>query len=70
MWAGIRLRGPTQIVIFDGIMDAPLYVEVLRQDLLPFLAEKFPNGHRFMQVCYMYSLFIFNGHVSCSDVRN
>lgn len=54
VWAGISLKGPTQIIIFDGIMDAPLYIEVLRRGLLPFLAEKFPNGHRFMQVRTLY----------------
>lgn len=49
MWAGISLRGPTKICIFDGIMDAELYVEILRTTLLPFLTEKYPEGHRFMQ---------------------
>ena len=49
VWAGISLRGATQICIFDGIMDALLYVEILRSTLLPFIAEKYPEGHRFMQ---------------------
>ena len=49
VWAGISLRGATQICIFDGIMDAPLYIEILRFTLLPFIAEKYPEGHRFMQ---------------------
>ena len=30
-------------------MDADLYVEVLRQALLPFIRDKFPEGHKFMQ---------------------
>lgn len=30
-------------------MDAPLYVEILRNTLLPFLRDNFPDGHRFMQ---------------------
>ena len=49
VWAGISLKGPTQIVIFEGTMNGPLYVEILRKALLPFLAEKFPQGHRLMQ---------------------
>lgn len=49
MWAGISIRGPTKICIFDGIMDAPLFVNILRTTLLPFIAEKYPRGHRFMQ---------------------
>ena len=49
MWAGISLSGPTKICIFEGVMDAKLYVEILQSTLLPFIAEKYPRGHRFMQ---------------------
>lgn len=49
VWAGISIRGPTKICIFDGTMDAVLYVEILRTTLLPFIAQKYPEGHRFMQ---------------------
>ena len=51
VWAGISKKGATGICIFKGIMDAPLYCEILTRTLLPFLAEKFPtpNSHRFMQ---------------------
>ena len=48
VWAGISLKGPTKICIFDGIMDAELYVKILESTLLPFIAEKFPDGHRLM----------------------
>ena len=41
--------GPTKICIFDGIMDAVLHVDILRTTLLPFIAQKYPEGHRFMQ---------------------
>ena len=37
VWAGISLRCVTQIFIFDCFMDAPLYVEILRSTLLPFI---------------------------------
>ena len=30
-------------------MDAVLYVEILRTTLLPFIAQRYPEGHRFMQ---------------------
>ena len=30
-------------------MDAPLFIDILRNTLLPFIAEKFAGGHRFMQ---------------------
>lgn len=49
VWAGISLKGPTKIIIFEGTMDGPLYVEILKTGLLPFLEEKFPTGHRLMQ---------------------
>lgn len=30
-------------------MDAPLFVDILRNTLLPFVQAKYPDGHRFMQ---------------------
>ena len=30
-------------------MNAPLFVQILDRTLLPFVAEVFPSGHRFMQ---------------------
>ena len=30
-------------------MDAKVYARILDSHLLPFISEKFPNGHRFMQ---------------------
>lgn len=49
VWAGISLCGPTKICIFDGIMDAPLFVDILDSTLVPFITEKYARGHRFMQ---------------------
>ena len=30
-------------------MDAPLFIEVVKQGLLPFVRKHIPDGHRFMQ---------------------
>ena len=30
-------------------MDANLYIQILSSTLLPFIADKYPGGHRFMQ---------------------
>lgn len=51
VWAGISKKGATQVCIFEGIMNAPLYCKILEKTLLPFIQEKFtpPNVHRFMQ---------------------
>ena len=51
VWAGISKKGPTGVCIFEGIMDARLYCEILERTLLPFIREKFPppSTHRFMQ---------------------
>ncbi len=51
VWAGICRSGATKVCIFEGIMCAPLYCEILEKTLLPFLEEKFPAPavHRFMQ---------------------
>ena len=48
MWAGVSRNGGTKICIFEGIMAADLYIDILRTHLLPFITEKLPN-HRFMQ---------------------
>ena len=51
VWAGISKKGPTGICIFEGTMDAPLFCEILRRTLLPFIATNFPvvGSHRLMQ---------------------
>ena len=50
LWAGISKRGPTGLIIFDGIMDAEFYVsEILSNGLLPFIRDTFPDGRRFQQ---------------------
>ena len=50
VWAGISNRGATKICIFDQTMDATLYIEILRNFLLPFIEKKFQGfGDRFMQ---------------------
>ena len=49
VWAGISVKGATGICIFEGIMDADRYIQILQRTLLPFLSDVMPNGHRFMQ---------------------
>ena len=50
VWAGISKRGPTELMVFEGIMDAQFYVsEILSNGLLPFIRRTFPDGHRFQQ---------------------
>ena len=49
LWAGISWQGATSVCIFEGIMNASLYTETLDRTLLPFLKERLPNKHRFMQ---------------------
>ena len=51
VWAGISKKSAIEVCIFEGIMTAPLYCEILKHTLLPFIEEKFPhpNIHRFMQ---------------------
>ena len=48
VWAGIGRQGATKICIFDGIMDAELYCNILQTTLVPFINETLPD-HRFMQ---------------------
>ena len=49
VWGGISLKGRTGLYIFDGTMDADVYMDILSRCLLPFLHDVFPDGHRFMQ---------------------
>ena len=37
VWAGISIRGRTGMCIFDGIMRASLYAEILKETLFPFI---------------------------------
>jgi hypothetical protein len=45
----ISWRGKTKIVVFNGIMDAEGYMNILRESLLPFIRQMYPEGHRLMQ---------------------
>ena len=49
IWAGISCSGATTIVIFDGIMNAEGYANILNQALVPFISATYPDGHRLMQ---------------------
>ena len=45
----ISKRGPSKLLVFEGIMNSDFYIEnVLPVGLMPFL-EFFPDGHRFIQ---------------------
>ena len=48
VWAGISLRGRTDICIFTGIMDRYLYTNILQQTLLLFIDAVHPGSLRFM----------------------
>ena len=49
VFGGISWRGKTDIVVFDGIMDADGYAAILRASLLPFIRRVYPDVHRLMQ---------------------
>lgn len=46
------MRGKTEVCVFDGVMDAPLYIDILDlldRTLIPVLQIVFCNEYRFMQ---------------------
>ena len=45
IWGGIFVRGATRIIMFSGIKNARWLAIILETGLLPFKAEKFPDGH-------------------------
>ena len=49
VWGGISKQGATQLVIFDGIMTATRYGDILKASLVPFVQECYPKGHRLYQ---------------------
>ena len=48
VWAGISLRGRTGICIFTGTVDRHLYIDILKETLLPLLVDVYPDCHRLM----------------------
>jgi hypothetical protein len=50
VWAGISRRGPTPILLFDGILESTFFTDqILRKTLLPFIRRTYPDRHRFQQ---------------------
>ena len=49
VWAGISHRGCTYLCIFEGKMNAPLFMSILHKSLEPFICAVYPDGHCFMQ---------------------
>ena len=49
VWAGISYRGRTNLCIFEGKMNAPLFVSILEKSLVPFIKDVYPDSHRFVQ---------------------
>ena len=49
VWAGISHRGRTNLCIFEGKMNAELFVSILDKTLLPFIRDVYPDRHRFVQ---------------------
>ena len=47
IWGAISSRGAASVVMFTSIMDAIRFGEILDASLVPFIAECFPDGHRF-----------------------
>ena len=46
IWGGISVCGATSVVMFSGIMDTRRLAMILEAGLLPFIEEKFSDGHR------------------------
>jgi hypothetical protein len=50
VWATITRRGPSKIAMFDSIMENEFFTNsILRDNLLPFTKERFPDSHRFQK---------------------
>ena len=49
IWGGISKREATNVIIFSGIMNAEYLAEIFQFGLLPFLRDRYPDGHRLQQ---------------------
>ena len=49
LWGGISRRGLTNLVIFEGRMDSIGFQSILTAGLIPFIRDKYPDGHRLFQ---------------------
>lgn len=50
VWAGISVRGATELLVFEGIMDGEFYrEEIVKKCLKPFVEKVYPDHHRLMQ---------------------
>ena len=49
IWGGISTKGATSLVMFTGIMNAECLGAVYEAGLVPFIQERFPDGHRLYQ---------------------
>ena len=49
IWGGISSKGATSLVLFTGIMNADCLGAVYKAGLIPFIQERFPDGHRLYQ---------------------
>ena len=51
LWGGISKRGPTQLFVFNGIMESEFYTnEILKNTLKPFPENVYPDGHRLQRI--------------------
>ena len=44
VWAGISHCGCTNLCIFEGKMNAPLFISILRKSLVPLILAAYPDG--------------------------
>ena len=49
IWGGISVRGATKVIMFTGIMNAERLAMIFEAGLLPFIEQKFSDGHRLCQ---------------------
>ena len=49
IWGEISYRGMTRLCILDGIMNMELYVQILKECLVPFLNQTYSDRHCFMR---------------------
>ena len=59
VWAGISKQGATGIVMFNGILTATRYADILSASLIPFIQTAYSGGHRLYQAYFQVYSALF-----------
>jgi len=68
---GISRLGPTRLLMFDGLMDAPAFELLMREFFIPFVNEKMPTYHILhMDNCPSHTATVTNAFILENNINH